>query len=323
MAEDCEKMVQLVKHIEDHPCLFDYNRADYSNDTVKTAAWHEIAKEINLSVADCKEKWRNIHGRYLRQLKDVPPSGSGTKRKKVYYLTDYLHFIDPYTTSRPQTGNLTGLTVSENRGENSIDYLEVDEIEYGYEHEEKSMTDTHSINKCIKKKSGIDSSSKKQQCSSLDELNVAAAGYFKEKRSQKKSEELQDHDMDFLKSLLPDIKSLDSHNKRKLKINIMQLVDDACKEASYNQNTNVHNIHDTLSYSRQPSQDQQPLSNFQQRELYYNQPPQLFSHLERPPSSYDKEPPIQQQRSTHHKHEIDPMTQYKPPATHAPIWTPL
>jgi len=252
-------------------------------------------------VTECKEKWRNIRGRYLRQLKDVPPSGSGTKRKKVYYLTDYLHFIDPYTTSRPQTGNLTGLTVSEN----SIDYLEVDEIEYGHEHEERSMIDTHSINKCIeKKKSGMDNSSKKQQCSSLDELNVAAAGYFKEKRSQKKSEEFPDHDMDFLKSLLPDIKSLDAQNKRKLKINIMKLVDDACTEASYNQNKNVHNTHDTLSYSRQPSQDQQPLSNFQQRELYYKQP-------------------TQQQRSTHHKHEIDSMTQYQPPVTHGPIWTPI
>ncbi|KAL5239299.1 hypothetical protein ACI65C_006709 [Semiaphis heraclei] len=150
----------------------------------------------------------------------------------------------------------------------------------------------------------MDNSSKKQQCSSLDELNVAAAGYFKEKRSQKKSEEFPDHDMDFLKSLLLDIKSLDAQNKRKLKINIMKLVDDACSEASYNQNKNVHNTHDTLSYSRQPSQDQQPLSNFQQRELYYKQP-------------------TQQQRSTHHIHEIDSMTQYQPPVTHGPIWTPL
>jgi len=49
MAEDSEKMVQLVKLIENHPCLFDYNRGDYSNETVKTAAWNEIAKEINLS----------------------------------------------------------------------------------------------------------------------------------------------------------------------------------------------------------------------------------------------------------------------------------
>jgi len=113
------------------------------------------------------------------------------------------------------------------------------------------------------KKSDIDSSSNKQKCSPLDKINVTAAGYFKEKRSPKKSEELQDHDMDFLKSLLPDIKSLDAHNRRKLKISIMKLVDDACKEASYSQNTNVHNIHDTLSYSRQPSQDQQSLSNFQ------------------------------------------------------------
>jgi hypothetical protein len=36
MTEDCKKMVQLVKHIENHPCFSDYNRAEYSNDTVKT-----------------------------------------------------------------------------------------------------------------------------------------------------------------------------------------------------------------------------------------------------------------------------------------------
>jgi hypothetical protein len=38
MADDCEKMVQLVKYIENHPFLFDYNRAEYSNDTAKIAA---------------------------------------------------------------------------------------------------------------------------------------------------------------------------------------------------------------------------------------------------------------------------------------------
>lgn len=40
-------------------------------------------------------------------LKEVPPSGSGTKRKKVYYLNEYLHFIYPITTSKPQTGNIS------------------------------------------------------------------------------------------------------------------------------------------------------------------------------------------------------------------------
>lgn len=78
---------------------------------------------------ECKEKWRNIRGRYLRQLKDVPPSGSGTKRKKLYYLTDYLHFIDPYTSSRSQTGNLT-------LSGNNVDYSEVD-VENDDENESK------------------------------------------------------------------------------------------------------------------------------------------------------------------------------------------
>lgn len=58
-------------------------------------------------VADRKEKWHNIRGRYLRQLKEIQPSGSGTKPKKNYYLNEYLNFLEPFTTSRIQTGNLT------------------------------------------------------------------------------------------------------------------------------------------------------------------------------------------------------------------------
>lgn len=195
-------------------------------------------------MAECKEKWRNIRGRYLRQLKEVPPSGSGVKRKKLYYLTDYLQFIDPYTSSRPQTSNLT---VNENIEENCKDYSDVDEADIADETEETSMACTpgssSKSNKHITHKNGKESSSKTHQNSSLDELNAAVAGYFKEKRSQK----TEDHDMDFLKSILPDIKSLDPPNKRRLKINIMKLVDDACREASYHQNTSLSNIHHSSS----------------------------------------------------------------------------
>lgn len=58
-------------------------------------------------VADCKDKWHIIRGRYLRQLEEIQPSGSGVKPKKHYYLNDYLHFLKPFTISRIQTGNLT------------------------------------------------------------------------------------------------------------------------------------------------------------------------------------------------------------------------
>lgn len=48
MAEENDKMIVLVKNIENYPCLFDYNRKDYSNDTTKTAAWEIISNEINM-----------------------------------------------------------------------------------------------------------------------------------------------------------------------------------------------------------------------------------------------------------------------------------
>jgi len=42
MSEECDEIVQLVKRTENYPCLFNYNRRDYSNETVETAAWNEI-----------------------------------------------------------------------------------------------------------------------------------------------------------------------------------------------------------------------------------------------------------------------------------------
>jgi len=148
---------------------------------------------------------------------------------------------------------LIGVIVNENR----VDILEEDEIKHVDKNinfdEERSVPYSPTFNKSIKKKkSSIDILSKNQHYSSLDELNVAAAGYFKEERSQQKSEELHDHDMDILKRILPDIKSLEAQNKRKLKINIIKLVDESFREASYNQNTQVHNIDNTPSYSKPP-----------------------------------------------------------------------
>jgi len=55
---------------------------------------------------ECKERWRNIRSSYLRHLKNVPPSGSGVKPKTPYYLTEYLQFLQPFTKSRMQKGNV-------------------------------------------------------------------------------------------------------------------------------------------------------------------------------------------------------------------------
>lgn len=57
-------------------------------------------------MVNCKEKWRSVHRRYLRQLKKVPLNGSAAKSMKVYCLTEYLGFLEPFTKLRSHTRNV-------------------------------------------------------------------------------------------------------------------------------------------------------------------------------------------------------------------------
>ncbi|KAK9687226.1 Alcohol dehydrogenase transcription factor Myb/SANT-like [Popillia japonica] len=119
--------ILFVSLIENEKALYDYTCADYSNRNAQDRAWESIAKEVSgnrnaqdrawesiakevsESVCDCKERWKNLRACYSRYLKTAKlPSGSGTRRKKPYYLAEFLSFLEPFTKSRKQSGNLGG-----------------------------------------------------------------------------------------------------------------------------------------------------------------------------------------------------------------------
>lgn len=59
------------------------------------------------SVSDCKDRWKNLRGSYTRHLKyENAPSGSAAKKKKAYYLAEYMTFLLPYTKSRQMKSNI-------------------------------------------------------------------------------------------------------------------------------------------------------------------------------------------------------------------------
>lgn len=53
--------------------------------------------------------------------------------------------------------------------------------------------------------------------------------------------------MDFFKSIILDIKVLNPNIKRKFKIVILKLVDDACRKTSYYQSTSILNVYHASS----------------------------------------------------------------------------
>lgn len=65
---------------------------------------------IFVLVAECKERWKNLRAVFVRHLKPRL-SGSASKNKKPYYLTEAMQFTVPFIKALYKTsGNLSDVT---------------------------------------------------------------------------------------------------------------------------------------------------------------------------------------------------------------------
>jgi len=92
---------------------------------------------------NCNEKWRNLRIVFVRRQK--PPSGSGRKDCKVYYMTERMQFILPYikgVRSVDSTGNLSS---PPNVMDDEVN--ETDEVENTEENEFESTAESFDVTK--------------------------------------------------------------------------------------------------------------------------------------------------------------------------------
>lgn len=200
-----------------------------------------------------------------------------------------MQFIEPFTASRSQTGNLQTIQTHGNFDDDSeSDEAHEDEIDTSMSYAESSKNPIQSIpkNNHLKKKTNT---------SSIDELNKVVTGYFSNKKKAQVNTDANDPDMDFLKSLLPDIKLLNPHAKRILKIDMMKLVNDAIDKMPENQ------LH------KQPETVDQPFNNNQTENLKYHHQETTQGTILYPP--FDSNDPQNQE-----SYQV---------LEHSPYWRPL
>ncbi|XP_023936927.2 uncharacterized protein LOC112045092 [Bicyclus anynana] len=88
LSDDMRLIIEFVKEVEQHPCLYDNKHAEYGIKTAVDEAWREIGKRFKgLTEADLKVKWRSVRSSYTRSF----------RINKPYYLTKYLDFLIPFT----------------------------------------------------------------------------------------------------------------------------------------------------------------------------------------------------------------------------------
>ncbi|XP_036326814.1 uncharacterized protein LOC118739542 isoform X2 [Rhagoletis pomonella] len=170
---------------------------------------------MNWSVADCKEKWKNMRNGFVRSLKPSP-SGSSSKAKKPYYLHDIMSFVLPYVkpVQHLETTCNFILPDSDVHHYDDVECTENDEFHC----DEMPQTSKHSQNtpSSVEKK-------KRKKVEEKDEVDVAMLNYLQEKNLRKTADNSRKM---FLLSLLPEVTSLSDKRLRQFKIRTLLLLEE-------------------------------------------------------------------------------------------------
>ncbi|KAL1494908.1 hypothetical protein ABEB36_010420 [Hypothenemus hampei] len=107
MDVDIERLIILV---QERPALYNIMMKDHHNRDLLEKLWEEISTEVGVGVTECKNKWNSVrssYSRYLRHQKKLP-SGSGTSKRKKWYLADNMTFLKDFMGQHRQpVGNAT------------------------------------------------------------------------------------------------------------------------------------------------------------------------------------------------------------------------
>ncbi|CAK1586403.1 unnamed protein product [Parnassius mnemosyne] len=231
--------ITLVKEIQKYPWLYNNNLPEYNRKDLTEEAWAEVAHNNNLTVSECKEKWRNIRCSFLRSLK---PSA---KYKKPYYLTAYLQFVLPFMKSLNSLEIVEDSQANETLKNNSTKDISTVKSEPEEDFEELSDGEHTSIEKPVTIAETISTESlispqqttafrKRRRPASLQKT-FTDKNNKKTKYNQGQMIKLVSADSSrgnnnalryFLLSLLPEFETMSDEQIRLFKIKVMLLIDE-------------------------------------------------------------------------------------------------
>jgi hypothetical protein len=171
-------------------------------------------------VAECKSKWaclRNSFARALREEKSKK-SGSAASRKKKWYLFEEMSFLSSFMMQHKQT--LSNLEASDDESEatdteKSTENTDVNESINEIENESTNTTSLIDRQELVSSEPVFKKPKKTQTKNSAAEQVAGPMIEFLRSKTNKSS--VEDVDLLFFKSLLPDLKKLNGKNQRQFK----------------------------------------------------------------------------------------------------------
>lgn len=174
-------------------------------------------------VHDCKERWKNLRGSYTRHLKSVYGDG----KRRPYYLADHLSFLHPFTKTRAMKLNDTSPESPEQDTElhPPIETKYLQDINSQSSHQSSCEEDSAS---------SLATAPRNKRKGKLVSYETMLAKRTSTNGSTTASNsgdgQNPDPDYSFLLSVLPDMQEMNSEQKRRFKIGILNLAGQILKK---------------------------------------------------------------------------------------------
>lgn len=199
------------------------------------------------AVPHCKERWRNLRACLTRHLKQQNTTiTDGSPAHKPYYLAEHMEFLLPFTRSRSNREQSKYDTLFEDfttstpaksdaNAETTTTYtIESDDNQYVTLIQTTSaaepMQSPNEIHEAPTKVERLNDSTEHGSgnvvTASKEHVQEIIYETVPSKRVKVANNEYDDADMEFLRSLLPDIRLMNASQKRRFKMRIFGLIED-------------------------------------------------------------------------------------------------
>ncbi|XP_011406710.1 PREDICTED: transcription factor Adf-1-like [Amphimedon queenslandica] len=232
-----EKFINLVR---EYPCLWNMKLKEYKDGRLKENSWDIVAKEVKLSVADCKKKWKSLRDRYVRECKGIRrPTGTGGPPPKSHwsYFT-IMSFIKDTVRHRKTESNIPECgeeeeseIIQEDHSEDQV--LPTKETNYSQEispifvpsPNSQSLSNMSSPSTSVSTfKSPLKKKAKKEQVDAvfIETLKTISSGFADSRGTHGATGKDVDDDYHFVMQILGNLKRLDNPKRAMAKVYILQ-----------------------------------------------------------------------------------------------------
>ncbi|XP_063377625.1 uncharacterized protein LOC134664817 [Cydia fagiglandana] len=238
----------FVKIVEKHPVLYD-QKLPHRTPHLCSITWEKVAEEVrnelkeDCAVEDLKAKWKGIRSSYARFKRKIEKCKDiGTKQ---YYLYDSLTFLYPHTKHRATSlpGALDDYQGSDEDWDSELSMQMLNEDPNDNKHFCLNPSNSISMPVCIGNNLVLNSSVKIEPIDEdqlVDTTDNDDNQLRTEKHELKRKEPMdifeataakvqkteENADLQFFKSILPDIDHFTNSEKRKFKMGVLKLIDD-------------------------------------------------------------------------------------------------